>query len=1252
MSSESTTTGEREQRWGQVLVACLEALEKGPGLDRQGLLARYPEFTSELEVFFAQREHVGQAVVPLSPVGGASGALPRCFGDYELLEELGQGGMGVVYKARQKSLNRLVALKMIRAGSMACRADLQRFRAEAEAAASLDHPHIVPIYEVGELQGQPYFTMKLVNGHRLTEHLPSLMTDPRASAQLLVAVAHAVHHAHQRGILHRDLKPSNILRDLEGRPHVTDFGLAKRVEADGSLTQTGLLVGTPSYMAPEQATAQRGAITTATDVYGLGAVLYVLLTGRPPFRGDSVLDTLEQVKQQEPKPPHASNRQLDRDLETICLKCLQKDPGDRYSSALTLAEDLERYLAGQPIHARRGTVWHRVILWAKRRPAQAAALLISGIAALALIVAGLAVFYNAKLQQSLEETDRARQTAVTQEQRATKALDEAQFHQYFHYLARANAGWQSENMGQVEKLLDACAAERRGWEWHYLKGLCHAELLTLRGHHGSVEAVAFSPDGTWLASCAGDGVRIWDATTGQAIRTLAAHDGITWSLTVSRDGTRLATAGEGGTVKVWDATTWRWITTCKDATGRAHDNSHAWGVAFSPDGSRLVSIGMDTNVKVWDATTGRPIQTLQGHTSPVVGIAYSPDGTRIASAGFEGVVIVWDACTGKPLHRIAGVTNQGLLTFSPDGTLLAAAAASGAVRVWSLRTGQDVLTLKGHKSSVRSLCFSPDGARLASSRTDGAIKVWDLSTGQLVFTYLGHTGEVKLLAFSPDGSRLASASTDQTVKIWNATTGPGPRTVPAHASALLRVVFSPDGSRLASSGRDGKVKVWDVTTGQELLRLEANFQFVWGIAFSPDGARILSTGPDARINVWGAHTGQEMPPLKGHHAEVRTLSFSPDGSLLASAGDDCTVKLWDANSGQVLRTLTGHIGGIRGVAFSRDGTRLVSASWDKTVRLWDPTTGQLLRTLEGHATWIQGLAFHPDSTRLASASHDGTVNIWDARTGQRVLPPLAGPTSGVYSVTFSPDGSRLASANQDGTVRVWDVATGEETLLLQDGLQEVGSVAFSPDGMRLASASTDGTIKIWDARPWMPAVVTEREALGVLDYLFARPLCKADVCEYLRTSATITPEARQLALSLVERYREETNPERYYQASWAILRQPYLNAFQYRCALRQAATACRLAPENSLYRTALGVAQYCAGQVPDALDILERADQRASGHPAALAFLAMAQQRVGRKNEARSTLSRLRQVIEEPCWSEDAEMHGFVREAEALIPSR
>jgi serine/threonine-protein kinase len=434
---------EREQRLDQVLLAYLKAVEDGQAPDRQEWLARYPDLAAELTAFFANQDQFEALAGPLrlvpeetstdkgaaartQPTAGPAADAPGesaggSFGDFELLEVIGRGGMGVVYRARHKRLQRLVALKMIRVPEVGSADEVRRFRNEAEMVAHLDHPHIVPIYEVGEWRAGadsppvPYFSMKLIDGGRLAGQLARFGADPWSAARLLAAVARAVHHAHQRGILHRDLKPGNILLDSAGQPHVTDFGLAKRVAVDSSLTHSGELVGTPSYMAPEQTTGRRGAITTATDVYGLGAILYALLTERPPFRGDTPLDTLNQVRTQEPEKPSRINPRVDRDLETICLKCLEKEPLRRYPSAEALAEDLERWLAGEPIQARPIRLPVRVWRWCRRKP-----LVASLLAALILVFVSGVAGVTWQWRQALSQRDKAR----ARFQMARQAVDE------------------------------------------------------------------------------------------------------------------------------------------------------------------------------------------------------------------------------------------------------------------------------------------------------------------------------------------------------------------------------------------------------------------------------------------------------------------------------------------------------------------------------------------------------------------------------------------------------------------------------------------------------------------------------------------------------------------------------------------------------------------------------------------------------------------------------------------------------------
>ena len=393
MTPKNEPAEDYEGRLHALIAKYLSAVDSGNEPDRSAFLARHPEFASDLESFFRNRDTIQSWT-------GETAPLPRSFGGYELIEELGRGGMGVVFKAHQKSLNRIVALKMILLGQLASPEDVQRFRREAESAARLEHPNIVPIYEVGEHEGQPYFTMKMIEGGSLADHLDHFKKNPRVAARLMATAARAVRYAHQRGILHRDLKPANILLDRDKQPHITDFGLAKRLDGNEPQTTTVGLAGTLAYLAPERTTGQASLLSWSVDVYGMGAVLYELLTRRPPFRGRTPLETLRLVQETEPDHPRKWNPDVDADLSTICLKCLEKDPGKRYEAAKPLSEDLENWLEGRPILARPVGSAARLWRWCKRNRL-AAALIGSGAALVVLVLLSLAE-QNARRDEILE----------------------------------------------------------------------------------------------------------------------------------------------------------------------------------------------------------------------------------------------------------------------------------------------------------------------------------------------------------------------------------------------------------------------------------------------------------------------------------------------------------------------------------------------------------------------------------------------------------------------------------------------------------------------------------------------------------------------------------------------------------------------------------------------------------------------------------------------------------------------------------
>jgi WD40 repeat protein len=1014
---------------------------------------------------------------------------------FTLLAELGRGAVGVVYQARQHQPERVVALKCLRDGPDPGVEQRARFLAEADAIARLHHPHIVQVHAVGEHRGQPFLCLEYLDGGTLAKKINGQPQPPRAAARLLAVLAGAVQHAHEQGVIHRDLKPSNVLLTGDGTPKISDFGLARFGRPE--LTATGAIMGTPSYMAPEQARGDNAAVGPAADIWALGAILYELLTGRPPFRGLGALDTLKQVVEDEPVPPARLQPGVPRDLEVICLKCLEKSPVKRYPSAEALADDLRRFQAGEPIRARPVGAWERVLKWAKRKPAAAALAVVSVATVLSLGATGASLFWGGRLA---EQRDRAEALRVQAEAASEKAklaeaeaekarIGEAQQRalvdrlRYFADADRAQRYGEAGEYGRMRELLDSLGQGRPGqpdlpgFEYHYLQRQCRLRRF-LRGHTAGVSGVSWSPDGRRLASASGDGaVKVWDARAGKEILTIkGAGGGVSWS----PDGRRLASAPGGkdilspGEVRIWDAESG------KETLSLQGHTSSVGCLSWSPDGKRLASASSGNNfqpdimIKVWDTESGKEVLTLGGHWGPVMCLSWSPDGKRLASgagtfppwdpAGFpkkpnDDTIKVWDTKSGQEVLTLKGHTHfvQGV-SWRPDGQRLASASWDKTVRVWDARTGKESLTLRGHRSHVHGVSWSPDGQRLASASDDQTMRVWDARTGQEVLLLKGHTGGVRAVVWSPDGGRLASASTDRTVGLWDTQTGQEARAFRGHTNWVYGVSWSPDGRRLASGSADGTIQVWDAHTGQAKRKLQGSggVSFQAGPSWSPDGKRLAGSGVGT-LKVWDAESGQEVVQLKGH----TSIAWSPDGRRLATSG--FPVQVWDVASGKEVLLLKGRAGGGRGMAWSPDGRRLASGSGDGTVLVWDVESGKEVLCLQANAGDVFGVCWSPDGRRLASACRDGTIRLWDAETGKESPFSLRGHTAPVTSVAWSPDGRRLASASNDWTVRVWEAQTGQEALVLRGHTDVVQCVTWSPDGRCLASASMDGTVRVWEA---------------------------------------------------------------------------------------------------------------------------------------------------------------------------------------------
>ncbi len=1006
---------------------------------------------------------------------------PPSIPGYEIEGLLGRGGMGVVYKALHLALKRTVALKMVLAGRYAGPSELARFRIEAEAVARLQHPNIVQIHDVGETGGCPYIALEFVAGGNLASKITGKPMSARDSARLVEAVARAIQLAHSRNVVHRDLKPANILLAADGTAKITDFGLARQLDCDSGETHVGDVMGTPSYMAPEQASGRAHAAGPATDIYALGAILYDCLTGRPPFRGQSVVETLDQVRTQEPVPPSRWRKGVPLDLETICLKCLRKEPEKRYASAAELADELGRYLRGEPILARPVGRVERLLLWARRRPAAAA---VGVLVVLVVVLGGLgsgAAWLWQQAEQARrtladasdqtekalqgerfarEQADRARLGETAANEKLTAANGRLEQVLYLRRIWLAHVGWRENNLAKMEQELLACPLQRRRWEWYYLDHLRHAELQEIRFRTDGM-ALVLSRDGGRIAASASDGfVRVWDVATGKEVLALPGHSGLRRCLCFSPDGSLLAADSDRKALKIWDTRTGQLVHTLP------HESVTT--ACFSPDGHTVATSGADDAVHFWDSRTGEQTRVVPdlAKWSHIKQLSFSPDGQLLAVVA--AMARVWDVAAGKELSPFMspGGTPTGVC-FSSDGRRLATTWAGGAVRLSDARTGKVQASPKD-QVNPQAVCLSPDGNLLATGASDRIVRLWDARTGEPIRTFQGHTGSIRCLAFSADGQRLVSAAEDGLVKVWDASTDQEARRLEG-ATTGTHLCFSSNSQRLAAVGQDGMVRVWDTRTGLPLRDLAGKDGNVVGVGFGGAGLRVVRRLSPHGVTVRDDETDQPARILGGDTDDIGKVCLSPDGRRLAAIFRN-EVRLWDAETGQFLRTLKGPRLAFACLGFSPDGRTLAAGCMvEGDVHVWDVRTGESRCVLTGHTGTIHGVAFHPDADRLASIAVDGTVRAWDLATGKEIdrrtagVEPLA---NGAGGVCWSPDGQRLVGVWGRGTMHLWDVLSGEEVLTLPgDGTGHANRerLCFSPDG-RLLAACHDGTVRLWETR--------------------------------------------------------------------------------------------------------------------------------------------------------------------------------------------
>jgi WD40 repeat protein/tRNA A-37 threonylcarbamoyl transferase component Bud32 len=1063
---------------------------------------------------------------------GAAARKPPCIPGYEILAELGRGGMGVVYKARQNSLNRMTALKMILAGGHAGIEDRMRFRAEAEAAAALQHPHIIQVYEVGEHEGNLFFSMELVEGGSLREELQGLPQPARPAARLVETLARAAQYAHERGIIHRDLKPANILLSFsrepparagaaltggsrlnDAAPKITDFGLAKRLN-DVHRTVYGRILGTPSYMAPEQASGRGTAVGPAIDIYALGVLLFELLTGQPPFVADSWEGTLSRLAHEDPVPPRRLQPKVPRDLETICLKCLQKEPQRRYASARELADDLRRFLDGRPIMARPVGVRERAWKWARRHPGLAAMttafVLVTLLAAMLLTWKWREAVGNAELaEQNAREKDQAYQSA--------KRLAEAE----------------AQARGQVERFLVGTRIDQA-------VTLCERGEIArgmLRLAHGLEDAVRFQDAD--LERVIRVNLSGWRHALVLKRRDPSSHPNWIWDVAFSPDGKTFLTGSRDKTARLWDAAT--------GLPARAHDGSPVpplehpfpvWALAFSRDGKNILT-GCGSpeagqgEARLWEAATGKLLRKLHPARAPVRNVAFNKNGRRLLTlAGYQACI--WDSTPRDDSAAQPLLLPQAVLeaVFSPDGTHVLTGGADGLARLWDAATGQATSVACRHPNPVEWAAFAPDSKTAATGTTlidarqmkvvGAEVGLWDMATGQALGRKMHLPGRLKTLIFSPDGR------------------------------SLLTSAEAPPGQ--AGSKLQGEVRLWDAASGEPFGPPLPFPEPVWALAFSPD-SRTFVTGCEARFaQLWLTATRQPLGPRLDSWGNVRAAAFSPDGTSLVycAATEPGMAYLLAVSPGQALAYPIRTIPGQKSLALGPDGKIMLGASSDRRLQLWDLTTGRPLgaplpagpkpftaafgrdgKTLviwrgnqveqwdvatgrpsasawkqegepsfmllapDGKTAWLyvpegdrrylvrcdlatgrrvgprvrhdelSSTAQSPDGRLILTAGGWFGVGLWEADTGRRRGRYLQEELE-IRAVAFAPSGQMYATGGVNRTAQAWDAATGYPVMPPLSHPDEVVAIAFSSDGMTLATGCRDHAARLWDVKTGKP----------------------------------------------------------------------------------------------------------------------------------------------------------------------------------------
>ncbi|MCA9262476.1 MAG: protein kinase [Planctomycetales bacterium] len=1297
---------ENETEFDRIVCEISLQLERGEPLDLDQLKREHPDYYERivplLPTFRAMADLGHWVSSETSPATKeAHPSLPQgVLGDFRIVREIGRGGMAVVYEAEQISLQRTVALKVLPFASVLDQRQLQRFKNEALAAASLDHHGIVNVLAVGCERSVHFYAMRYVDGksfamlieelrrqyletERSGKHstasaelqdcalraghsestrrradltIPGSDRGPQSAiyvrrvAEIGAEVADAMHHAHENGVVHRDIKPSNLLLDADGHAWITDFGLA-RISTEPGLTMTGDILGTLRYMSPEQALGNRAATDHRTDIYSLGVTLYELLTLQPAFVGEDRRSIVNRIAVSEPPAPHRLNSAIPRQLETIILTCVDKEPARRYATAADLAADLRRFAVGQPILARRISRRERFRLWCRRNP------VIAGLATMAVVLlmtlavgsAIAAVRFRqlagreSKLRQ---EADAAHKMAIDRNQRLTRAIASEQAAarrlqviSYAQRIGLAYHEWQSNSTTRAKRLLEDCPSAMRRWEWNYVQRLCHSARRDiyvpsarfvqngLEGARRQFTAIDYSPDGQRIvvgssgSPGVGGQVEVRDVRTGRLVFALGVHVYDVRQVVFSSDGEWIASISgflardthERGSdnVKIWNATTGE-LAHSPGPGLLALDAAHTKPLfAWQTPENHLQAFDMANQEIVWSLDVPAVVHD----------IAFSPDDAFLAAACQDHVIRVWDLSNGTMTATLAGHDQPvRRVAFDPSGELIVSCGRDDHAKVWGWKQDACLFTLHSPEGRFDDAEFHPDGETVATTSSRArSIGLWRSRDGAPV-THLRSDDGALAMAFASDGSTLAVANSDSTVCFRDLKAESSPQTLGRHDFFVNVVGFSPDGQLIASGGNDAAVNVFDLATQQTVFSFRQHREPVKNLQFTSSGEAIVSVGLDGQLIVWQPRTGRVIWKREGL-GKLRGLAVAPNGRLLAIGDGTGHVTLIDGETHEIIRRFPAHREAIWSLDFNADGTKLASGGEDRMVHVWNIPSGDLLHALSGHNAIVRSVVFSPDDARIFSASQDDRlVQVWDADEG-RLLHSLT-HSQPVFGLAISPDGRRLVVAASGGLLKLWDAVGFQELLALKGSSTSYHSAAFSPNGHFLVAGGFDQRVYLWNGTPIEPIGIDRSLAWNAVRDVLNITWAKDELLEQLRVNPELSESVRRIALEIADEYQETAEMLNWF--AWVKSSKPGGGMDNYERAVRHAERAVALDPQNSLMLNSLGMAYFRTRRWEEAKHAIEDAiaNHSAGGTAFDWYILAMIHHQQGFTRESRAAFDR------------------------------